>query len=67
MSNSIKFSKSNNTFMTHRNDEDISLNNYAEQLIQLCIASKLRVLNGRTRGNLQGHSTLDVRVVAQWT
>ena len=53
--------------MTHRNNEDISLNNYAEQLIQLCIASKLRVLNGRTRGNLQGRSNLDVRVVAQWT
>ena len=53
--------------MTHRNNEDISLNNYAEQLIQLCIASKLRVPNGRTRGNLQGRSNLDVRVVAQWT
>ena len=45
------------TFTTHRNNEDVSLNSYGEQLIQLCIASKLRVLNGRTRGDLQGHFT----------
>ena len=42
------------TFTTHRNNEDVSLNSYGEQLIQLCIASKLRVRNGRT-GDLQGH------------
>ena len=45
------------TFTTHKNNEDVSLNSYGEQLIQLCIASKLRVLNGRTRGDLQGHFT----------
>ena len=45
------------TFTTHRNNEDVSLNSFGEQLIQLCIASKLRVLNGRTRGDLQGHFT----------
>ena len=45
------------TFMTHRNNDDVSLNSYGEQLIQLCIASKLRVLNGRARGDLQGHFT----------
>ena len=45
------------TFTTHRNNEDVSLNSYGEQLIQLCIASKLRVLNGRTRGDLQGRFT----------
>ena len=45
------------TFTTHRNNEDVSLNSYGEQLIQLCIPSKLRVLNGRTRGDLQGHFT----------
>ena len=43
------------TFTTHRNNEDVSLNSYGEQLIQLCVASKLRVLNGRTREDLQGH------------
>ena len=43
------------TFTTHRNNEDVSLNSYGEQLIQLSIASKLRVLNGRTRGDLQGY------------
>ena len=43
------------TFMTHRNNEDASLNSYGGQLIQFCIALKLRVLNGRTRGDLQGH------------
>ena len=45
------------TFTTHRNNEDVSLNSFGEQLIQLCIASKLRVLNGRTRRDLQGHFT----------
>ena len=45
------------TFTTHRNNKDVSLTSYGDQLIQLCIASKLRVLNGRTRGDLQGHFT----------
>ena len=45
------------TFTMIRNNEDVSLNSYGEQLIQLCIASKLRVLNGRKRGDLQGHFT----------
>ena len=45
------------TFTTHRNNEEVSLNSYGEQLIQLSIASKLRVLNGRKRGDLQGHFT----------
>ena len=35
--------------MKHRSNEDISLNNYAEQLIQL------RVLNVRTKGDFQWH------------
>ena len=38
------------TFTTHRNKEDVSINNYGEQLIQFCIRSKLRILNARTRG-----------------
>ena len=45
------------TFTMNRNNEDVSLNGYGEQLIQLCIVSKLMVLNGRTRGDLQGHFT----------
>ena len=45
------------TFTTHKNNEDVSLNSYGEQLIQLSIASKSRVLNGRKRGDLQGHFT----------
>ena len=45
------------TFTTHRNNKDVSLTSYGDQLIQLCIASKLRVLNGRTRGDLQGRFT----------
>ena len=36
------------TFTTHKNNEDVSLNSYGEQLIQLCI-------NGGTRGDLHGH------------
>ena len=46
-----------NTFSTHRNNKDASLNSCGEQLIQLCIVSKLRILNGRTRGDLEGHFT----------
>ena len=43
------------TFTTHGNNEDVSLNNYGEQLIQLLIASKLKVLNSIKRGDLQRH------------
>ena len=43
-----------NTYTRYRNNKDVSLNSYGEQFIQLCIASKLRVTNGRTRGDLQG-------------
>ena len=45
------------THVTRRNNEDISVNMFGEQLIDLCIASKLRILNGRTRGDFQGHFT----------
>ena len=45
------------TFTTHRNNEDVALSSYGEQLIQPCIALKLKVLNVRTRGDLQGHFT----------
>ena len=45
------------TFTTDRNNEDVSLNNYEEQLIQLLIASKLKVLNSRKRGALQRYFT----------
>ena len=30
-------------------------NDYGQQLLDLCIAAKLRILTGRTRGDLQGH------------
>ena len=40
-----------------RNNEAISINDYGQQLLDLCIAAKLRILNGRTRGDLQGHIT----------
>ena len=45
------------TLTTHRNNEDVSVNSYGQQLIQLYIPSKLRVLNGRTREDLQGNFT----------
>ena len=41
--------------MKHRNNKVISLSNYAEQLIQLCIVSKLWILNVRTTGDFQWH------------
>ena len=37
--------------------QDISINEYSHQLLDLCIAAKLRFLNDRTRGDLQGHIT----------
>ena len=50
------------TFTTHRSNENISINSYGEQMVQLCIASKLRVLILKDI-----LLTLDIRVVAQWT
>ena len=40
-----------------RNNQHISINEYGQQLLDLCIATKLRILNGRTMGDLQGHIT----------
>ena len=37
-----------------RNNQDISVNDYGEQLLDLCRTDG-RTLNGRTRGVLQGH------------
>ena len=34
-----------------------SVNEYRRQLFDLCIETKLRILNGRTHGDLQGHLT----------
>ena len=40
-----------------KNNQDISINYYGQKLLDFCIAVKLRVLNGRTIGSLQGHTT----------
>ena len=40
-----------------RNNQDTSVNQYGQQLLDLCIETKLRILNGRTRGDLQGYLT----------
>ena len=40
-----------------RNNEDVSVNYFDQQLLKLGIAVKLRILNGRTRCDLQGHVT----------
>ena len=45
------------TFTVSRNIEDVSINYFGEQLLQLCIAAKLRILNDGTRGDLHGHFT----------
>ena len=45
------------TFTVSRNNKDVSINYFSQQLLKLCIAAKLRVLNSRTRGDLQGHFT----------
>ena len=36
---------------------DTSVNEYGEQLLDLCIETKLRILNRKTPGDLPGHST----------
>ena len=38
-----------------RNNQDTSVNEHGQQLLDLCIETKLRNLNGRTRGDLQGN------------
>ena len=43
------------TFTVSRNNDDVSIIFFGQQLLKLCIAAKLRFLNGRTRGDLQGH------------
>ena len=45
------------TFTVSRINEDISMNYFGEQLLRLRIAAKLRILNGRTRGDQQDHFT----------
>ena len=36
-------------FKSNRNNHVISLSEYGRQLLSLCISTKLRILNGRTR------------------
>ena len=40
-----------------RNNQDIHINSYGENLIDLCISTRMRILNGRTLGDLQGKFT----------
>ena len=40
---------------SRRNNQDISINDYGQQLLDLCIAAKLRILDGRNRGDLKEH------------
>ena len=43
------------TIRSVRNNQDTSVN--GQQLLDLCIETKLKILNGRKRGDLQGHLT----------
>ena len=43
------------TIRSVRNNQDTSVN--GQQLLDLCIETKLKILNGRNRGGLQGHLT----------
>ena len=45
------------TLTVSRNNEHVSIIFFGRQLLELCIAVKLRILNGQTRGDLQGHLT----------
>ena len=44
-------------YTVSRNNEDVSINYFCQQLLKHCITAKLRNLNGRTRDDLQGHLT----------
>ena len=44
-------------FTVSRNNENVSINYFGHQLLKLCIAAKLRILNGQTRWDRQGHFT----------
>ena len=46
-----------NTVRSVRNNQDTSVNEFGQHLLDLCTEAKLRILNGRTRGDLQGHLT----------
>ena len=57
-----------------RNNQDISINDYGQQLLDFCIAAKLRILDGRNRGDLKehltyigdkGHSTVDLVLASE--
>ena len=58
-----------------RNNQDISINDYGQQLWDLCIAANLRICN-RTKGDFQGDitnigykvlSTVDLLLASQLT
>ena len=40
-----------------KNNQNIPINDYGQLLLDLCIATKLIILVGRTRADLQGHIT----------
>ena len=43
------------TIRSVRNNQNTSVSEYGQQLLDLFIETKLRILNDRTRGDLQGH------------
>ena len=46
------------TMRSIRNNQDTPVNEYGQQLLDLCIETKLRILNNRRRGgDLHGHLT----------
>ena len=58
------------------NNQDISINDYGQQLWDLCIAANLRIRNSRTKGDFQGDitnigykvlSTVDLLLASQLT
>ena len=46
-----------NTIRSVKNNWGTSVIEYGLQLLDLCIETKLRILNGRTRGDFQWHLT----------
>ena len=43
------------TIRSVRNNQETPVNEYGQQLLDLCIEAELRILNDRTHGDVQGH------------
>jgi len=50
----------------HRQNEDIHINCYGNRLIEICKTLNMRILNGRTLGDIQGAYTRCIMFPTKW-